>query len=243
VSLGYGSSPHISQDGYSWKASNGAQGLDGINVTFGQNKFVAIGNHQVSVSASGEEWSQPSYISDKKMHGLCYGAPGFVAVGENYSIYSSPDGANWTKHRQEDSAGKYLAVTYANNRYIAVGEGYRVAVSVDGVKWLVKPHNLPVSGFANAIAYGNNRFVVVGTDGAMVSSDGLTWEGPYTPSGWDKTKGTLLNVTYAANQFIAVGSTNSSLGQGVIYTSVDGENWIERHTNSKVPLVGVAVQN
>ncbi|MFD2257576.1 hypothetical protein ACFSSA_12910 [Luteolibacter algae] len=69
---------------------------------------------------------------------------------------------------------------------------------------------------ANAITFGDGKFVQVARNGVIyVSSDGLSWEAPVTP-----TTQKLNDIAYGDGRFVAVGDG------GTILHSTDAQTWV-----------------
>ena len=88
---------------------------------------------------------------------------------------------------------------------------------------------------------GNGLFVVVGAAGTIITSpDGVTWSIQDSPTPLD-----LFGVTYADNQFIAVGG-NDVAGAGVVLTGTpDGLTWTQEAVSDSLtlPFTGVTYAN
>ncbi len=104
--------------------------------------------------------------------GACYGGGQFVAVGENGTILTSPDGLAWTP-RTSGTTEWLTSVAYGYNHYLAVGADRTVLSSVDGITWtpftafnsFVPRERLNVVGFDHGrfLAYGEHSFGLVFT--------------------------------------------------------------------------------
>jgi hypothetical protein len=154
----------------------------------------------------------------------------FVAVANNGSIMSSPDGVEWTFRTAatfsiHDVTSKWtswspLDVVSPNDLFVAVGSAMSndgVYTSPDGVDWT--PRTTPTGSIWTAVCYGNGMFVAVaaagGQDHIMTSSDGINWAAVSAPD---------LNYTdiaYGEGRFVAT-PVNAP---GVLVTSVDGQTW------------------
>ncbi|MBA2651844.1 MAG: beta-propeller fold lactonase family protein [Tatlockia sp.] len=79
------------------------------DVTYGKDKFVAVGN-KIYYSNNGVEWTEAPY-SGSQLHKVKYVASTntFVAVGDDNNIWRSIDGMNWT---QSTALGKKVSLTY-----------------------------------------------------------------------------------------------------------------------------------
>lgn len=168
-----------------------------------------------------------------------------VAVGTVGTIVTSTDaGDTWVA---QDSGLTNLSVNlvstaYGNGRFVAMSAlnlDQVIVTSLDGTNW-----SIGSSGFANAwsftsIAFGSNTFVLVGADTGtnvvLTSTNGLVWT--RRSAGISNA---LSGVTYAQNQFVAVGGISSPTNRGVIITSPDGVTWTTRRSNVPAVLTAIA---
>lgn len=99
--------------------------------------------------------------------GACYGRGQFVAVGENGTILTSPDGLTWTL-RPSGTTAWLTSVAYGFNHYLAVGADRTVVAGESGLAVLspnletslssripttVPPGTHPLSGLVLAEIY------------------------------------------------------------------------------------------
>ncbi len=159
-----------------------------------------------------------------------------VAVGTVGTIVTSADsGDSWTAR---DSGITNLninlaGVAYGNGRFVAAPEpgGFQSLVtSTNGTNWVLTPVAFSNSWFFTAIAFGGSSFVLVGYTGGtnliLTSPDGLSWTRRFCGVG-----DAFTAVTYAQNQFVAVGGTQFPTNRSFIVTSSDGITWTTRRTN------------
>ena len=125
---------------------------------------------------------------------------GFVAVGsENncHTIWTSPDGRNWTAHDLAKPAG----ATTATLRSVAVGQGGRFVAA----------------GFATNSAGDIPIVVTSADDGAHVTQ--VVLRAPQGPA-------TVTAVTATSDGFVAVGLAGAGNAQHAVeWTSPDGRTW------------------
>jgi uncharacterized delta-60 repeat protein len=173
--------------------------------------------------AAQEQWSAATTPSAQNLWSVAWGTGTFVAVGENGTVLTSPDGATWTSRASGTSAW-LVGVAFAAGQFVIVGERGTLLTSDDGVAWIARASG--TTERLNGVAFGNERWLAVGEKGAaLVSRDGRTWSvvasGPaswsYSPVGW------LHGVCAAAGVFVATGD------HGRIVTSADG-NFFEDHS-------------
>lgn len=178
------------------------------------------------------------------IYGVTYGSGAFVAAGWSGlnplflygTIWTSPDGADWTE-RYSDASDSFRGVTYGNNTFVAAGINGTIMTSPDSANWTDRYFNVTKS--FGGLTYGNNNFVVlggvvpeIGTWGEGVdivtSPDGINWTDRMLP-----ITSILTGVTYGNNTFVAVGI------DGAILTSPDGANWTRRTSGTSKTLHGV----
>lgn len=118
-------------------------------VTFGNNKFVAVGGccyANVKTSLDGVNWSSEIKVDMQNVtYGGCpwagdvtFGKGVFVAFGGGTSMWSA-DGENWQRVSWKDDnriSGGYRRVEFENGAFIAVGsDPAPVLKSFDGINW------------------------------------------------------------------------------------------------------------
>jgi hypothetical protein len=97
----------------------------------------------------------------------------YVAVGQEGTAVTSPDGVNWTV---QDSTvlNNLLSVTYGSAGFLAVGANSTMVTSPDGVNWTQQ--SAGSSGTFESATFGNGYYLVTGTSALVLTSpDGATW--------------------------------------------------------------------
>lgn len=227
-----------------------------LAATFANGQFLAVGAGGTIVSSTdGVTWTPRSSGTSSLLTGIAYGGGRYVAVGNDGTattaeILNSPDATKWTP-ADAAMANALVSVAYGNGRFVAVGiapslSGRSAAAfsSLDGLNWtpwkVPWPNELSTTGAPalNGVAYGNGVFVAVFRGSHLVSPpsravtsiDGETWvEVPVPP--YD-----VAAVTFGNGQFVAAGGylggpDPTPVNHGVVYSSVDGTNWIRRLDN------------
>lgn len=234
VAAGSGaSSMFTSLNGTAWNPVNSGNFTPMSRVIYAQDKFVAVGSG-ILTSSNGVNWVPQNAGTSNGLSAITYGNGLFVAVGASvwsgngYSatILTSADSINWTHTTNLPaifpSAYDLSGIAFRGGLFVAVGKSGTILTSPDGTNWVQQ-----VSGVGNSL-YGiacgkDGRFVTVGETGGwdgkeypdtiLTSTDGTNWTAIfYANSEW------LLDVTYGAGQFVAVGEND-------ILTSPDGINW------------------
>ncbi|WP_245237047.1 chitobiase/beta-hexosaminidase C-terminal domain-containing protein [Paenibacillus ihuae] len=200
-------------------------------------KYFRLGNEGLQVSSDGSDWS---FKWGGAYYEVIHDGSQYIAVGKegnDGAIWTSADLSSWSKIALPARSGIFTAAAYGNNKYVAIGEPSQtttaLATSNDGSVWTQRS-SINDSTSLSDIAFGNGKFVAVGTGSGSVpkiktSADGVTWSEPASlPS---QAIDALYSVTYANNQFIALGygyDDDYNIDTASIWTSADGETWVNR---------------
>ena len=222
VVVGDGGAIVTSTNGSDWTARTSPTNALFRGVAYGNGIYVACGDGGAIVrSTDGATWSAVASGTNASLQGVGYGmdfvnagdtneasaeSPLFVIVGQSGLILTSSNGLSWTPRTSGTS--QYLSdVTYGNGYYVAVGN-QRILRSSDGIDWSFATNNV----YFYRSAYCSGLFKVAGANGSIWSStDGLAWEA--------ETSGTtnlLRGISYAEDQFVAVGYNGTILTKGTM---------------------------
>jgi hypothetical protein len=225
-----------SSDGITWTAVADTGLNSGINVAYGNGKFVAFANSKMAYSSDGITWTaldspfKNSYYPGN-IDKIAFGNNKFYAwvnpaivVHPLHTVSTSTDGVTWTAETETD-LGNYFstylglsmrAIAYGNGKFVVGISDGQMATSSDGITWPFVPkannpfYSVNGSTRINEIAYGNGRFFAGGDNGLMAAStDGVTWT---ADTGWTDVTGDILGtskiyaIAYGNGKFIAVGS-------------------------------------
>ncbi|MBL9139805.1 MAG: hypothetical protein JNK85_28300 [Verrucomicrobiales bacterium] len=113
-------------------------------------------------------------------------------------------------------------IAFGNSRFVGVGDGGWILSSTNQQNWTTT-HVDPPMTFNNVIA-NENGFLAFGyweTNGVILKSpDGSSWTSQTAPeAAW------MADAVFARNQFIGVGSVQTSNGGPSLATSPDGLHW------------------
>lgn len=182
------------------------------------------------------KWTrQVSGVSSLLM-GIAWSGSTAVVVGQDGTILSSRDGEAWELVPQPRTYN-YTAVAYGNSVFVAVANdrpgrhnGRMISTSPDGRRWTTQAdpelHNL------TRVVFGNGIFLAVGSQVAMRSVDGETWE-PVTTG----TSDYLAGLEFLRDRFVIVGQS------GIVLTSRDGATWTEEAGHVPMTFVSGAFGN
>lgn len=186
-------------------------------------------------SRAAEPWMLRNPLPQSEtITGMVWNGAGFLGVGLNETVISSPDGIDWTV-RRSGIPGQMVELAWGAGQYVAVGGAGLIATSPDGVVWTRRDTASVSSPSLHAVVWNGERYVAAGDMGRILTSeDGVEWSDHSIP-----TTEFLTGVAWGAGQFVAVGGGFS----GVVHTSVDGVSWVERFSGAGSPLMDVAYGN
>ena len=210
VGTGANTTGAYSADGITWSAANMVTSATWVDVTFGNQKFLAISSDSTTVrlSGDGEVWDQTGTLTTTGFTSVAYGGGKFVAIksGSSVANYSTTGTGTWTAGALPSSSN-WNSVAYGNNRFVAVSNtsGTVAAYSLDGITWTAS--TLPSTAQWTKITYGQGVFLAVSTTTAAATSpDGVTW--------------TARTTSTAANGFSAI--TFGNRNRYGLFVGVDG---------------------
>ncbi|MCP4153893.1 MAG: hypothetical protein GY757_39570 [bacterium] len=194
-------------------------------------------------SPCGTTWEPGTYIGSPDRTAVTYnGSSLFVSVGYFGTIYTSPNGTNWTK-QTSGTASHLHAVKYINtgtrSHFVAVGFDGTIIESTNGIDW----NDCSQSGVTHlkGISYGNNLYVAVGYGGHIyTSSDCLQWNLTIAKDGNGvNVTNRLEDIVYSTelSRFVIAGGT------GTILTSPDAVTWSKKSSGTDKNLKGAAYGN
>ncbi|MBU6399573.1 MAG: hypothetical protein KGS61_04595 [Verrucomicrobia bacterium] len=233
---GLGAFVASSPDGVTWTPWYWAPQLGWDNpgsfgvVAYGNNKFVALGQGlnyiSVATSVDGVNWTQHPAAGPSAYQGgtsaLTFGSGLFVAVGgyllnapasqEHATIWTSPDGLNWSLQLDKTNVCAYPGVAFTS---VAYGAGQFVVsgpvldptngrpviwTSSNGTNWVVR--DVPAS--PSVLTFRNGRFL--GLSGTTALQSGVIGKLGASLSPGSGVQGTLTGVT--GQQYAVQSSTN-----------------------------------
>jgi hypothetical protein len=171
-----------SSDGITWAASDMVTSATWVDVTFGQQLFVAIASDVTTVriadpAADVIAWDQTGTLTTTGFTSVAYGKGKFVAIksGTDVTNYSTTGTGTWTAGTLPSSSN-WNSIAYGNNRFVAISNtsGTIAAYSLDGITWTAS--TLPATAQWTYVTYGQGVFLAVSTTTAAATSpDGVTW--------------------------------------------------------------------
>lgn len=241
-------------DNWHWKNPI-PQGNALRGVTFGSNKFVAVGDYGTILTSTdlGINWNNRTALNSgsagtrDNLRAITFGniggsgvaAPGFVAVGDNGTILKSTDGSSWTLDSTSGVTANLNSIACGvdatlKQSFVAVGADGTVIRTFEGTSWSKALHAEAMTGeVLNGIVYGSvqNTFVAVSNNGNIFYSidNGDTW----TKSPDSNSSRPLKGVSFVKGNYIAIGSA------GAIISSPDGITWTVQNSGTAADLYAV----
>jgi len=149
-------------------------------IAFGHGQVVAVGGSYFDVPASvitspdGVHWTPCRIPTASPLYGVTFGNGLFVTVGESGAIFTSPNGASWTRRRSACTDVLLATVTFGNGRFVAGGESGTILTSTNALQWTRA--NLCPEIYVGHVAFTNGFFVVRHGVDLYSSPDALKWE-------------------------------------------------------------------
>lgn len=109
-----------------------------------------------------------------------------------------------------------LDIVFANGLFVASGGTNTLATSPDGLTWTLRSSGLTGTLDNTGLAYGNGLWIVANGTDMATSTDGITW----TPWSGSSDNYPANGITYARNQFVAVGN-GGSIARTVVTSTVE----------------------
>jgi hypothetical protein len=223
-----------STNGLDWSPRLVTTNASMLCVAYGAGKFVAAGwGKSFMVSTDGLNWTQHDFAAEQEqvVQSVLFANGIFVAVGNfggRATIWSSPDGTNWTQTYSVENDTCY-GVAYGGGIFVATSYKGKAITSADGVSWTARA----VTGYGlGQIAYGNGTFVTKTiTEVLLTSSDGVGW------TAHTSNFRVLASLIFADGIFLAVDAFSG------LRTSVDGVNWINRKRGTRGDLQRIIYAN
>ncbi|MBM7568096.1 InlB B-repeat-containing protein, partial [Paenibacillus sacheonensis] len=183
-------------------------------VTYGNEKFVAVGQYgTILTSSDGVSWSSQNSGIAADLKGVKYLNGKFVSwTRDGKTILTSVDGVSWSMITtsgiicvacESTNSGVLNSVSYGNGTYVGVGPVNSIYTSSDLVNWTKSYAG--THGSLNGVTYGNDTFIVVGNNGDLFQNiDPPTYTITYNGNG--STGGTVPtdSHSYAHNATVTV---------------------------------------
>ena len=200
------------------------------DITYGNGKFVAVGNYYMASSSDGINWSCTSKYTGTIWESVMFENGLFLAVETvKKGAWTSVDGINW--NTTSLSSYSIYGWGHGGGTFAITTSMGKALISTNGVNWTEKT----LSTYVPTIAVSENCMIIYTTGGAGYKSTdgGNSWES----SGYDN-KLYPTKIIHGDGKFITAntqGIANSILGYimedgafGIKPTSIDSsKKWID----------------
>ncbi len=217
---------------------------------------IALVSGLVATARGQSQWVVKGGTPNTSLNAVTFANGLFVAVGDNGTILTSPDGDVWTA-RPSGTTDRLLAIAFGNGRFVAtrVNPNSPAITSPDAINWtpvsLTDSNGSPAgSGVTRGIAFGDGRFLAVGIENTnhsiqiMTSTDGISFQTvnytrfPAPGYLFDD----LSSVIFFRGQFLA-GRVNGGFlatSDGISWRNLGGASGVAIATDgiSKVAMLG-----
>lgn len=215
----------------SWEKQSANTELSLTSVVWDKAQFVAVGHKGlILTSADGKIWTKRQSGTNEMLTTIAYADglnPKLIAGGEGIVITSN-NGVDWnTSLKDNKKSFLMMDMIWADNKMVGFTMGTpAVMTSFNGFKWsdVKVPAGLILAG-----SWSGKGFVGVGLmSGVFLSKDAQHWDKHSTG-----ISGALTSITFANNQFIAVGP------RGLIASSPNGSEWMKANSGTNKGFVKV----
>lgn len=231
VAVGWWGTLLTSPDGTIWSTRVSPKDYDLLDVTWNGAQFVAVGGSfggpsGVMTSPDGITWTDRPIGSNATLRAVAWGNDQFVALGLNGEVFTSSDGATWSRQLQ---AAYAASLSWNGTLFVGVGGYGYVVTSPDGVSWTKR--NLDTTIYLRDVVWTGSQFVAVGDLGlVLTSTDGLIWTERFEGMIREDLKG----VTWTGAEIVAVGARGTFFTARMAGTAPE----IIRHPESGTVAVG-----
>ncbi len=127
-----------------------------------------------------------------------------------------------------------------NNIYLAIGSNSHVYRSSNGVTWADQGMIEQIQTLSNALTYANGKFIVLGKDAQKewVSASSVDGNKNWRISSFNITTGTLSDVVWGNDEYLAVGTEDST--KGSIYKANSADLSWNKDLPNNMPFTAVA---
>jgi hypothetical protein len=156
-------------------------------VIWDDRRFLASGRSRVHESIDGRDWRRLECAGVQGIDDVGWDGAMYLGVGTVYPGFAgrktpvaqaSQDGVMWTELELPSAVFAeprgFRAVAPGDAGFLVIGDDV-VLTTRDGSEWQVFPFGYD----ATDVVWDGARFVALAAAGALLSSDGASWEGPY----------------------------------------------------------------
>lgn len=188
-------------------------------IVYGNGKYVAVCENNIYASTDKINWDITFNTGAKS---VAYGN-GFIAVGQNGLILTSPNGIDWTD--KMDTTMVNLSKIIYGGKFIIVGDGGTIITSENGNEFTKQTS--PSNADLKTVVYGNGKYIAVGYSrgyaSVVASEDGITWTNVSLAA--ILSRKSIFDIAYGNGNYVILDSTT-------LYVTADFTNVIVKRLDS-----------
>ncbi|HEX9509524.1 MAG TPA: T9SS type A sorting domain-containing protein [Puia sp.] len=194
-------------------------------IVYGSGIYLAVVLHPLRfyASADGVSWgpvTTPDFGRSINIQPvLAYGAGLFVCLADSGKIFTSPDGATWTR-RHSGKRANFMDIQFLQGAFYAVGDSATFLHSANGIDWnaLSTGKGAPTDSYIG-IAYGNGYTAITAT--SLHAGRVLYRSGAGTLHSWTAdTIATINNLKFEKDHFYSFGDSVRISTDAVTWTTL-----------------------
>ena len=172
----------------------------------------------VATAESLDNWHVRESTPNASLFGVAYGNGTWVVTSGSPDVFTSPNGATWTR-RVNPVGGMPRAIAFGANTFVTCGFDGRIMTSPDGITWTQRDSPRPSDGSQGwgwSVLHANGLFVALAGygNGLLVTSpDGINWT-----RSLEETNRQWRGLAYGNGVFVAAGPY-------LLATSSNGLQW------------------
>lgn len=167
----------------------------------------------------------PEILTQERLEGLTWTGQQVVAVGDNGSVFTSPECIHWIS-RETGTDTDLIDVGWTGSELVIAGRNGVILTSDDGVTWT--PVDSGVDSTLIKVVQAGTTTVIVGADGTILTStNGSDWAQRDSGLGDGDT---LIGGVWNGEQITVVGK------DGIVITSPNGVTWERQDSGTQEQL-------
>lgn len=251
VAASYWGAVYLSWDGATWSSVADLPAFDREPVVaFGANCFViggkrsAAGDGQIYYSVDGRIWQAATFpVGVPQIRSIAFGGGKFVAVADDGTVLTSPNGSTWTGVTVGD-APDFRRVTWDGTTWLAIARNATdtktsvVWTSLNGTSWSLQTD---IGSDITAVFGRNGMVMATGWYvGVKYSTDhGLTWKNASLPS-TSRWSTEMIAAADDGTLLLNASEMDVSGSPDFLLISTDGIHWVRSNASAGATVADLA---
>ena len=217
----------VSDDGQTWIEAPYVASRNLTEIVGGGDRFLATGNGVVGTSLDGYIWAIEEQPTESLVYGLAWLGTGYLAVGEDGFLMSSPEGSEWTQLSTKSfdpwDLSEIDELATNGSTIVGVGEGGLIITCQNRTEW--ERRSSPARSWLTAVIWTGSAFWAAGGREVLKSVDGVHWAQIHNDPDIR-----LFDFVWNGSLFVAVGRHSTRVddewfNRRVVLTSPNGYDW------------------